>query len=225
MRLVAFTSAQADGPPGRRLGIEKEDGILDLTDLLGADLGTVLAGADPVAMLTDAEAEAAYEGQPLVPMADIRLLAPLARPGKIICVGLNYHDHCREQGVAVPDYPMLFAKFPERHHRSGDPRRATADDRDARPRMRAGGGHRLARVAGVRGASDGPRLRVHDPQRRHRPRPPARGRAVAAGQGLGRLRAARPGGGDPRRDRRSRPTSPSAHGSTARPGRSRARRT
>ncbi len=112
MRLVAFTSAQADGPPGRRLGIEKEDGILDLTDLLGADLGTVLAGADPVAMLTDAEAEAAYEGQPLIPMADIRLLAPLARPGKIICVGLNYHDHCREQGVAVPDYPMLFAKFP-----------------------------------------------------------------------------------------------------------------
>jgi 2-keto-4-pentenoate hydratase/2-oxohepta-3-ene-1,7-dioic acid hydratase in catechol pathway len=111
MRLVAFTSANADGPPGRRLGIEKPDGILDLTDLLGSDLGTVLAGADPVAMLTDAEAETTYEGNALLPMTDVRLLAPLARPGKIVCVGLNYHDHCREQGVAVPERPTLFAKF------------------------------------------------------------------------------------------------------------------
>jgi hypothetical protein len=63
MRLVAFTSTVADGAPGRRLGIERPDGILDLTDALGADLGAVLEGADPVAMLTDAEAEAAYEGQ------------------------------------------------------------------------------------------------------------------------------------------------------------------
>ena len=35
----------------------------------------------------------------------------LQRPGKIICVGLNYHDHCREQGVDPPAYPLLFAKF------------------------------------------------------------------------------------------------------------------
>jgi 2-keto-4-pentenoate hydratase/2-oxohepta-3-ene-1,7-dioic acid hydratase in catechol pathway len=111
MRLVAFSSTLADGPPGRRLGLERPDGILDLTDLLGADLGAVLAGPDPVAMLTDAEGEAAYEGQSHVPPEEFRLLAPLARPGKIVCVGLNYHDHCREQGVEVPAYPMLFAKF------------------------------------------------------------------------------------------------------------------
>jgi 2-keto-4-pentenoate hydratase/2-oxohepta-3-ene-1,7-dioic acid hydratase in catechol pathway len=43
--------------------------------------------------------------------ADVALLAPLAGPGKIICVGLNYHDHCREQGIDAPAYPMLFAKF------------------------------------------------------------------------------------------------------------------
>ena len=111
MRLVAFTSTLADGAPGRRLGLERPDGVLDLTDALGADLGAVLAGADPVAVLTDAEAEAAYEGQPHVPVDDVRLLAPLAHPGKIVCVGLNYHDHCREQGVEPPQYPTLFAKF------------------------------------------------------------------------------------------------------------------
>jgi 2-keto-4-pentenoate hydratase/2-oxohepta-3-ene-1,7-dioic acid hydratase in catechol pathway len=61
--------------------------------------------------LTDAESEAVYEGQQLLPMADIRLLAPIAHPGKIVCVGLNYYDHCREQGVEPPTRPMLFAKF------------------------------------------------------------------------------------------------------------------
>ena len=111
MRLVAFSSELADGPPGRRLGVERPDGVLDLTDALGADLGAVLAGPDPVAMLTDAEAEAAYEGRAVLPSAEVRPLAPLAHPGKIVCVGLNYHDHCREQNVEAPAYPMLFAKF------------------------------------------------------------------------------------------------------------------
>ena len=46
-----------------------------------------------------------------VPLASVRLRAPL-RPGKIICVGLNYMDHCREQKIDPPDRPTLFAKFP-----------------------------------------------------------------------------------------------------------------
>jgi len=46
------------------------------------------------------------------PLAQVRLAPPLANPSKIICVGLNYHDHCREQNIKVPDRPILFAKFP-----------------------------------------------------------------------------------------------------------------
>ncbi|MCB0181543.1 MAG: fumarylacetoacetate hydrolase family protein [Anaerolineae bacterium] len=45
-------------------------------------------------------------------LADIEIAAPIPNPGKIVCIGLNYHDHCREQGVAVPERPLLFAKFP-----------------------------------------------------------------------------------------------------------------
>src|SRR5262245_34782223 len=41
--------------------------------------------------------------------ADVKVLAPL-RPGKIVCVGLNYMDHCREQHIEPPDRPTLFAK-------------------------------------------------------------------------------------------------------------------
>jgi 2,4-didehydro-3-deoxy-L-rhamnonate hydrolase len=36
---------------------------------------------------------------------------PIERPGKIICVGLNYRDHAEEQGTALPEAPLLFAKW------------------------------------------------------------------------------------------------------------------
>jgi 2,4-didehydro-3-deoxy-L-rhamnonate hydrolase len=39
-------------------------------------------------------------------------MLPVTRPGKIICVGLNYRDHAEEQGVALPSRPLLFAKWP-----------------------------------------------------------------------------------------------------------------
>jgi 2-keto-4-pentenoate hydratase/2-oxohepta-3-ene-1,7-dioic acid hydratase in catechol pathway len=37
---------------------------------------------------------------------------PIERPGKIVCVGLNYRDHAEEQGVDLPTAPLLFAKWP-----------------------------------------------------------------------------------------------------------------
>ncbi len=38
-------------------------------------------------------------------------MLPIARPGKIVCVGLNYSDHAEEQGVELPKEPLLFAKW------------------------------------------------------------------------------------------------------------------
>ena len=38
-------------------------------------------------------------------------MLPISRPGKIVCVGLNYKDHAEEQGVELPKAPLLFAKF------------------------------------------------------------------------------------------------------------------
>ena len=37
---------------------------------------------------------------------------PIERPGKIVCVGLNYRDHAEEQGTELPPAPLLFAKWP-----------------------------------------------------------------------------------------------------------------
>lgn len=43
---------------------------------------------------------------------EVRLTAPLLAPSKIIAVGLNYIDHCKEAGLPVPAEPVLFSKFP-----------------------------------------------------------------------------------------------------------------
>jgi 2,4-didehydro-3-deoxy-L-rhamnonate hydrolase len=46
---------------------------------------------------------------------------PIARPSKIICAGLNYRDHAEEQGLALPDRPLLFAKWPNALIGPGEP--------------------------------------------------------------------------------------------------------
>lgn len=52
------------------------------------------------------------QGKALLDLAGVRLLPPIPRPGKILCVGLNYVDHAAESPyVHVPSYPAFFARF------------------------------------------------------------------------------------------------------------------
>jgi 2-keto-4-pentenoate hydratase/2-oxohepta-3-ene-1,7-dioic acid hydratase in catechol pathway len=44
----------------------------------------------------------------------------IAAPQKIVCIGLNYRDHAEEQGVALPEKPLLFAKWPNTLIASGE---------------------------------------------------------------------------------------------------------
>jgi 2-keto-4-pentenoate hydratase/2-oxohepta-3-ene-1,7-dioic acid hydratase in catechol pathway len=46
-----------------------------------------------------------------MPSRDAYWFAPVPRPGKIVCVGLNYRDHAEESGLAVPATPVIFSKF------------------------------------------------------------------------------------------------------------------
>jgi 2-keto-4-pentenoate hydratase/2-oxohepta-3-ene-1,7-dioic acid hydratase in catechol pathway len=104
VRLVTYSSAGS----GSRLGVEAAGGTIhDLTAVLGvADVGEMLARGIAAGDIGDLRARAAT----LEP-DEVVFQAPIRRPGKIICVGLNYHDHCREQGVEPPTYPLLFSKF------------------------------------------------------------------------------------------------------------------
>ena len=57
---------------------------------------------------------------------DVRLGPPIPDPSKIICVGLNYRDHAREQGKEPPAHPLLFAKAPSALTGADDRIRVTA---------------------------------------------------------------------------------------------------
>jgi 2-keto-4-pentenoate hydratase/2-oxohepta-3-ene-1,7-dioic acid hydratase in catechol pathway len=46
---------------------------------------------------------------------------PIERPQKVVCVGLNYRDHAEEQGVDLPERPLLFAKWPNTLIGPGEP--------------------------------------------------------------------------------------------------------
>lgn len=48
----------------------------------------------------------------LIPLSSVRLLSPLPRPGKILCIGLNYRDHAVESKMDLPKVPAVFTKFP-----------------------------------------------------------------------------------------------------------------
>jgi 2-keto-4-pentenoate hydratase/2-oxohepta-3-ene-1,7-dioic acid hydratase in catechol pathway len=50
------------------------------------------------------------EGEP-VPLERVRLRAPIPRPGKVICIGLNYRNHAEESGLPLPEVPILFPKY------------------------------------------------------------------------------------------------------------------
>ena len=141
MRLVTYSSAGS----GSRLGVEAAGGTIhDLTAVLGvADVGEMLARGIAAGDIEDLRARAST----LVP-DEVVLQAPIRRPGKIICVGLNYHDHCREQGVEPPTHPMLFSKFANAVTHPGAPvtRPAATEQLDLECELAVVIGRRASRV-------------------------------------------------------------------------------
>ena len=57
----------------------------------------------------------------LVPSQDPYWFAPVPRPGKIICIGLNYRDHAAESKMPIPEKPVVFSKFPSAVIAPGEP--------------------------------------------------------------------------------------------------------
>jgi len=114
LRLVTFI----DGGEPRLGALRGEGARQEVVDLNRADPGMAaemipLLRGGPAAMdrarrALDATPAGAGASRPL---ASVTLRAPVPRPGKIICIGLNYRDHAAESAVAVPDYPTVFAKY------------------------------------------------------------------------------------------------------------------
>jgi 2-keto-4-pentenoate hydratase/2-oxohepta-3-ene-1,7-dioic acid hydratase in catechol pathway len=107
MRLVSF---RANGHPRAAL-LRDDDCVYD-----------IWGDASRGARASDRTLEAILEGGLLdevgpvdgdegVPVAGLELLPPITRPGKILCIGLNYRGHAEEQGAEPPETPTFFAKF------------------------------------------------------------------------------------------------------------------
>ncbi|HXG05510.1 MAG TPA: fumarylacetoacetate hydrolase family protein [Candidatus Binatia bacterium] len=122
MKLVRFS---VNGQPPR-LGALQGDRIADLQASLAATLarrGVVRAQAIAAALVPDStrafleggsasqEAVASITEWVTVPRTAARLHAPIADPGKFICIGLNYRDHAEEAGQPIPKEPPIFPKW------------------------------------------------------------------------------------------------------------------
>jgi acylpyruvate hydrolase len=93
-----------------RLGVHTDGGVIDLAAAqpqVAPDIVAALAsGVDLHAAATAAIASNAER----LPLAGIRFAPVVPRPGKIICLGLNYFDHAKEGGRDKPEYPWFFLR-------------------------------------------------------------------------------------------------------------------
>lgn len=109
MRLFSF---EAQGQS--RIGVLKSAGAQEFIDLavadpsLPKDMGALIAQAGGLEAARQAAAKAPAAA--LKPLADVRFLPVVPRPGKIVCLGLNYADHAKEGGNARPEYPSFFLR-------------------------------------------------------------------------------------------------------------------
>ena len=106
-----------------RLHAQVGDGYVDLGEVAAASGIADLAGMADVADLYRAgpkmvakarQAITTALGRGLTPMSldDLVLSPPIRNPASIICIGRNYIEHIKEGHAPVPEYPILFAKFP-----------------------------------------------------------------------------------------------------------------
>lgn len=103
MKLIRFGTPQNEKP-----GVQLQDGTRLDVSAFGSDYDETFFGTEGIEKLSQ-WLEQHQDSCPVV-ARDVRLGAPLARPSKIVCVGLNYAKHAEESGMAPPEEPVLFFK-------------------------------------------------------------------------------------------------------------------
>jgi len=103
MKLIRFGEVGQESP-----GVLLEDGARVDVSGFGADYDEGFFGGGGIARLRDWVATHGAAA-PRVP-ATVRLGAPICRPSKIVCIGLNFRDHAEESGMEIPKEPVIFFK-------------------------------------------------------------------------------------------------------------------
>lgn len=125
MKLVTFVRPGGAPEPG----IASRDRIIPLAGAGFSCVVSLIAGG------AGALEKAAAAVEPTIPLSGVKLMAPIPRPPKIICVGLNYRDHAIESNMQIPPIPTIFCKFPTSVIGPGDnivlPRKSKQPDYEA----------------------------------------------------------------------------------------------
>jgi acylpyruvate hydrolase len=106
MRLLTFALPNSDK---KEWGVQSGDNVysgISVAHTLDEFVGMGRSGLDELAAVAKPGTAPAYS------MAEISVEAPLKHPSKIIAIGQNYMDHCRECNVPPPELPVVFTKFP-----------------------------------------------------------------------------------------------------------------
>ncbi|MCM2423524.1 fumarylacetoacetate hydrolase family protein [Streptomyces sp. RKAG293] len=104
MKLLRFGASGHERP-----GVLTDEGaVLDLSALTSDIDGAFLVSGGPDRVRTALAAGTL----PVVDVTGLRVGAPVARPGKVVCVGLNYRGHAEETGAPIPPRPVVFMKDP-----------------------------------------------------------------------------------------------------------------
>jgi len=110
MKIVTF---KRQGGDGYRVGeFISQSEIRDLSHLVSeGDLGEreILSCFDLDKGFYDLARE--RHSDDVISRSEITICAPVPRPGKVICIGLNYRDHAAESGMPIPASPVIFSKF------------------------------------------------------------------------------------------------------------------
>ena len=136
MRFVAFKDRR-DSEKYRVGILSAGDEIIDFTHLISDDELCAEAVLDCYDLATGPleRVRAELPNLPAVDVSSIHLTSPIPRPGKIVCIGLNYRDHAEESGMPIPSLPIIFSKFGTCVVGSGDairiPRGSTQVDYEA----------------------------------------------------------------------------------------------
>jgi 2-keto-4-pentenoate hydratase/2-oxohepta-3-ene-1,7-dioic acid hydratase in catechol pathway len=113
---MKLASYQSDGR--ECCGLVVDGRLLDLGAASGGVLKPPLAGllADEQAMHLARElglragGDEQFAERYCRPLRQVQFLAPIPRPGKVLCLGLNYRDHAAESGLPIPSEPVIFSK-------------------------------------------------------------------------------------------------------------------
>jgi ureidoglycolate lyase len=106
MNIVRFSIDRAPA----RLGIVADDRIVTLDGVLPAGLQDARELIARWEEFLPAVSAAQNSGGPWLPFKSAKLLAPIARPGKIFAIGLNYADHIAESKLGTPEHQVWFTK-------------------------------------------------------------------------------------------------------------------